>query len=62
MSTDQQTAFAKAWDEWKATHAEYLNPTTLTPGPYLENRLFTAFADGWQASTVECLAIMKIKV
>jgi hypothetical protein len=62
LSTEEKTAFAKAWEAWKAEHEAYLAISTLTPGPYLENRLFTAFADGWNASTTECLSIMKIKV
>lgn len=62
MSTDRRTAFAKAWDAFKAENAASLDPSTITPGPYLENRIFKAFADGWNASTTECISILKIKV
>lgn len=62
LRTDRRTAFAKAWDVFREANKQFLDPSTLTPGPYLENRLFMAFSDGWNASTTECLSILKVKV
>lgn len=62
MSTDPKTEFAKAWEAWKRKNAASFDLNTLTPGMYLENRLFAAFSDGWSASARECVKLMQVRV
>lgn len=38
---------ALAWDAYKAANPNALDVSTLTPGPYLENRIRSAYEAGW---------------
>lgn len=49
-STETVTAYKKAWEAFRGNDPESFDLFSLTPGPYLENRLHRAFDAGWNAA------------
>jgi hypothetical protein len=53
------TTFSEEWRAWKASTdgLACCDLHTLTNGPYLENRLWRAFAAGWNAAQSEDVTV-----
>ena len=51
ISNPSGSTFKEDWQKWMASEQGkyHLDLSTLTPGPYLENRLHNAFAAGYNA-------------